>query len=137
GVAAAQDDTAPGPGTDDGADAGAALPPIPPVTLAPQQNPITDPDVGQVPQGLDASGFTTDVPDQGIQWIAVLVVVALLALGVLAPAIVRRWRRAHPPSDVSKQMSNLWRRALGAVEATGCRIDPTLTPLEQARAVSP
>ena len=34
-------------------------------------------------------------------------------------------------------MTLLWRRALGAVEATGCRVDPTLTPLEQARAVSP
>src|SRR4051812_37287877 len=53
------------------------------------------------------------------------------------PAVVRRWRRAHPPADVSRQMSTLWRRALGAVEATGCRIDSSLTPLEQARAVSP
>ena len=35
------------------------------------------------------------------------------------------------------QIAVLWRRALGAVEATGCRIDPTLTPIEQARAISP
>ena len=31
---------------------------------------------------------------------------------------------AHPPADVARQMTTLWRRALGAVEATGCRVDP-------------
>ena len=36
-----------------------------------------------------------------------------------------------------RQVTTLWRRALGAVEATGCRLDPSLTPLEQARAISP
>ena len=45
---------------------------------------------------------------------------------------------APPPrADVARQISDLWNRALGAVEATGLRVDPALTPLEQARAVAP
>ena len=54
---------------------------------------------------------------------------ALLAL----PELVRRWRRRHPSADVARQIGDLWERALGAIEATGFRVDPTLTPLEQAQ----
>ena len=59
------------------------------------------------------------------------------ALAALTPELVRRWRRRHPDPDVSKQVRDLWERALGAVEATGFRIDPSLTPIEQARAAAP
>ena len=65
--------------------------------------------------------------------LVLLVPAALLAL----PELVRRWRRRHPSADVARQIGDLWERALGAVEATGFRVDPTLTPLEQARAVGP
>jgi hypothetical protein len=34
-------------------------------------------------------------------------------------------------------MADLWQRALGAVVATGFHADPSLTPLEQARAAAP
>ena len=48
---------------------------------------------------------------------------SLVALVVL-PELVRRWRRHHPSADVAKQMGGLWRRALGALEATGCASIP-------------
>jgi transglutaminase-like putative cysteine protease len=135
GVVPAQDETAPGEGTDSAG--GGALPPIPAVTITPPTNRITDPDVNPVPRGLDAASFTTTVSDPGPNWITIGIVFAVIGVALGMPAIVRRWRRAHPPTDVSRQMSTLWRRALGAVAATGCRLDPSLTPLEQARAVSP
>ena len=50
---------------------------------------------------------------------------------------MRRWRRRHPSADVARQIGDLWKRALGAVAATGYRVDPALTPLEQAQAVAP
>ena len=99
---------------------------------------LPQPDASQLQKdGLDAGGFTTHVPDQDANWLAIGIVLLLIVLALLMPAIVRKWRRARPPADVSRQMATLWRRALGAIEATGCRIDPSLTPLEQARAVSP
>ena len=121
----------------DGGDA-AAIPDVPPPTapvIPLDQIPQANENV--TPTGLDPSGFSTTVPDRGINWIAVAIVFGVLILLLLLPAVVRKWRRAHPPADPARQMTTLWRRALGAVEATGCRVDPTLTPLEQARAVSP
>jgi transglutaminase-like putative cysteine protease len=137
GVAPAQDESAPGVPTGDGADA-TATPDVPPPTApAIPLDQIPQPDQNVVPTGLDPSGFSTTVPDHGINWIAVAIVFGVLLLLLVLPAVVRKWRRAHPPSDPARQMTTLWWRALGAVEATGCRVDPTLTPLEQARAVSP
>ncbi len=135
GVAPAQDDSAPGPATDTG-DGNGELP-IPLVTIAPPSNPITEPDLNAAQKGLAATAFTAIVPDHDPDWSTIGIVLGLLGLGLALPAIVRWWRRAHPSADVSRQMSALWRRALGAVEATGCRVDPSLTPLEQARAISP
>ena len=137
GVAAAQDESAAGPDTGDGGDA-AAIPDVPPPT-APviPLDQIPQANENLTPTGLDPSGFTTTVPDRGINWIAVAIVFGVLILLLLLPAVVRKWRRAHPSADPARQMTTLWWRALGAVEATGCRVDPTLTPLEQARAVSP
>jgi transglutaminase-like putative cysteine protease len=136
GVAAAQDDSPPAAGADTG-DGNAPVPAPPPVTIRPQVNPVTDPDVTGPKQGLDAAAFTASVPDREADWLAIAIVLGLAVLALCLPAIVRSWRRAHPSQDVSRQMATLWRRALGAVEATGCRIDPSLTPMEQARAVSP
>jgi transglutaminase-like putative cysteine protease len=137
GVAAAQDESAPGPATGDGGDA-TATPDVPPPTapvIPLDQIPQADENVQ--PTGLDPAGFSTTVPDHGINWIAVAIVFGVLGLALISPAVVRKWRRAHPPADPARQMTSLWSRALGAVEATGCRVDPTLTPLEQARAISP
>ena len=132
GVAPAQDETAPGPGTDT-AEGNGALPVPPLVTITPPTNPITDPDVTGPEKGLDAGAFTAIVHDSGANWAAIGIAFGLVALGLGMPAIVRWWRRTHPSPDVSRQMTTLWRRALGAVEATGCRVDPSLTPLEQAQ----
>jgi transglutaminase-like putative cysteine protease len=138
GVAAAQDDSGPGPATgDDGGDAAATADVPPPTAPVIPFDQIPQPDENVLPTGLDASGFSTTVPDQGINWLAVAIVTGFLLLLLLLPAVVRKWRRAHPPSDPARQMTTLWWRALGAVEATGCRVDPSLTPLEQARAISP
>ncbi len=136
-VAAAQDESAPGPATGDGADAAAIPDAPPPVAPTIPLDQIPQPDQNVAPTGLDPSGFSTTVPDSGVNWIAVAIVFGVLIVLLLAPAVVRKWRRAHPPADPARQMTTLWWRALGAVEATGCRVDPTLTPLEQARAVSP
>ena len=76
-------------------------------------------------------------PHPGRVWGLMGVLVALLAGGLALPAIVRRWRRHHPSADIARQVSDLWRRALGALEATGFRVDPSLTPNEQARAAAP
>ena len=138
GVAPAQDESGPGPATGgEGGDV-AAIPDVPPPT-APviPLDQLPQPDQNVLPTGLDPAGFSTTVPDHGINWLAVAIVTAVLVLVLLLPAVVRRWRRAHPPADPARQMTTLWWRALGAVEATGCRVDPTLTPLEQARAISP
>ena len=134
-MAPAQDESAPGPATGEG---DAAIPDVPPPT-APviPIDELPQPDENVLPTGLDPAGFSTTVPDEGIDWIAVAIVFGVLVLLLVSPAIVRKWRRAHPPADPARQMTMLWRRALGAVEATGCRVDPALTPLEQARAVSP
>ena len=61
----------------------------------------------------------------------------MLGAAVALPAVVRWWRRRHPNADVARQMVDLWQRALGAVAATGFHADPSLTPLEQARAAAP
>jgi transglutaminase-like putative cysteine protease len=138
GVAPAQDEAAPGPGTGDGEGAGAGDEAPPPTTLPliDQSDPLLDPTAG-LPTGPTGPVYSTRVEDRPVNWVAVLVVLLLGALALSLPALVRRWRRAHPSNDVAKQVAALWHRALGAVEATGCRIDPTMTPLEQARAISP
>jgi transglutaminase-like putative cysteine protease len=133
GVAPAQDDTPPAPGSGAGAGAGGPLPEAPPLIIPDLE---LDP-TGGVPQGPTGPSFRTRVPDRSANWAAIGAV--LLGLGLLgaAPELVRRWRRSHPDPDVTRQIGMLWRRALDAVEATGCRVDPTLTPLEQARAIAP
>jgi transglutaminase-like putative cysteine protease len=135
GVAAAQDDATPAPGTEGEGGVSDA----PPVTLSPELIP-SDPLLDEslvVPTGPTGPVYSTRVVDRPVDWATVGIVLLLAALAVLAPSIVRRWRRAHPSTDVARQVAALWRRALSAVEATGCRIDPALTPLEQARSISP
>ena len=136
GVAPAQDDTAPGPGTGTGEGVGEEAPPPTTLPSLDVSDPLLDPTAG-LPTGPTGPVYSTRVEDRPVNWAAVGIVLLLGALALAMPTIVRRWRRAHPSTDVAKQVAALWRRALGAVEATGCRIDPTLTPIEQARAVSP
>ena len=97
--------------------------------------PVEDP--AFVDPGASGPTFSGRVDDRSIDWWTVLVVF-VVGVGLLCvPAIVRQWRRAHPSADVARQISGLWRRAIGAVEATGCRIDPSLTPLEQVASIAP
>ena len=134
GLVPAQDETAPGPGTGDEAAAAPAAT-QPPVADEPQ--PIHDLESQlAASQSADPLGRTIVHPP-GPPWGAVSIVGLLLLGGLALPEVVRRWRRHHPPADVAKQIGDLWRRALGALEATGLRVDPSLTPNEQARAAAP
>lgn len=133
GVAPAQDEAPPAPGSGAGEGTGEPLPEAPPLIIPDLQ---LDPSAG-LPQNPGGPSFRTRVPDRPANWAAIGAVLAVVALVGAAPELVRRWRRAHPHPDITKQISTLWRRALDAVEATGCRVDPSLTPLEQARAITP
>jgi transglutaminase-like putative cysteine protease len=140
GVAPAQDDTVPPPATGDGnGDGAGGAPEEVPVTVAPTVPPSDDPELrptpGQTPTDVvDASGV---VPSPGPPWSALAVIFGVLGIGLALPGLVRWWRRRHPNADVGRQMADLWQRALGAVAATGFHADPSLTPLEQARAAAP
>ncbi len=63
-----------------------------------------------------------------------LALVALVALALASPALVRRWRRRQHTAitDPAHALVDLWDRALQALAFTGFRPDPALTPLEQS-----
>jgi transglutaminase-like putative cysteine protease len=133
GLVPAQDESAPGPGTGDEAAAPAAT--QPPVANQPQ--PIPDLESQITPASSADPLGRTIVHPPGPPWGPISIVLLLLLAGLALPEVVRRWRRHHPSADVAKQIGDLWRRALGALEATGMRVDPSLTPNEQARAAAP
>ena len=135
GVAPAQDETVPGPGEgDDGAEAALVPATLPPPTI-PQSDLIPEAAAPAAPPSFSPISVRVEGPQPA--YVAILIFVGLLGVAALTPELVRRWRRRHPDPDVSKQVRDLWERALGAVEATGFRIDPSLTPVEQARAAAP
>jgi transglutaminase-like putative cysteine protease len=108
-----------------------------PVTVRPTIPP-SDLPLGETPapppSAVDASGR---VSDSGPPWMTLLTIAAVIGAGVALPAVVRWWRRRRPSADVARQMIDLWQRALGAVAATGFHPDPSMTPVEQARAAAP
>ena len=107
---------------------------VPPPTIPPSDRPV-DPSAQVAPPSVvDAQGLA---PDAGPPWLALLTIAGVLGAAVALPAVVRWWRRRHPNADLAQQMVDLWQRALGAVAATGYHSDPSLTPLEQARAAAP
>ena len=63
-----------------------------------------------------------------------LALVALVALALASPALVRRWRRRQHTAitDPAHALAELWDRALQALAFAGFRPDPALTPLEQS-----
>ena len=133
GLPAAQDEVAPPAGAGAG-DTG------PPVTRPPLiEEQLLPEDLGLLvdPGQAPAPVATFTLPEQGVRWGLVGIAIALVAALLLLPEVVRRWRRRRPSADVARQINDLWRRAIGAVEATGYRIDPSLTPIEQARAAAP
>ena len=140
GVAPAQDEAAPGPATDEATGAGGDAPPVRrrrPQPTRPIRRSTRRPDPGartDRPRRLDRGARTA--PSTGSPSAS-----SSSSLAVAAgrcPAIVRRWRRAPP----ERRRGAPDRRAVapGARRASrrpGCRIDPTLTPIEQARADRP
>ncbi len=138
GVAPAQDDAVPPPAEPGEGDGGVPAVSEVPVTVAPTIPPgdlPLDPDDGQTPEPQLAASGT--VPNDGPPWSALLTVAGVLGAAAAAPAVVRWWRRRRPSADLAGQMIQLWQRALGAVSATGFHADPSLTPMEQARAAAP
>jgi transglutaminase-like putative cysteine protease len=134
GVPAEQDDVTPSAGTGEGAGQEAApvvTAPIPSEDEVPLPLPEIELDDVVVPTARH------EIPERDVRWGVVGLVMLAVALLLLLPELVRRWRRRHPSPDLARQTSDLWDRAIGAVAATGYRVDPALTPLEQAQAVAP
>ncbi|MGI9052347.1 MAG: transglutaminaseTgpA domain-containing protein [Ilumatobacteraceae bacterium] len=134
GVAPAQDETVPTP-----SEAAAEAEPATPATTLPATPPSV-PAGDLIETAPPAPVFPPIVGTVSGPAIGRIVVLGLVALGVVtlgAPPLVRRWRRRHPNPDPAVQVNDLWVRAMGAVEATGYRVDRSLTPLEQARAAAP
>ncbi len=133
GVPPAQDESVPQPG--EGAAEEVAPPPAtvaPPPTIP--QSDIVVPEPVFEPAMTPVTGTVPSAP-VALYAVIAAALVALIVIGT--PEAVRRWRRRHPDPDPSVQLNHLWSRAIGAVEATGFRADPSLTPIEQARAASP
>ena len=122
----AQDDSIPQPGQGAGGEAPATEGTVPPVEPIP--GPLRIPRPSPRPRPISAPSATHRFAGPGTRWdlvsLVLLVPAALLAL----PELVRRWRRRHPSADAARQVAVLWERALGAIQATGFRVDPTLTP---------
>ncbi len=140
GVAPAQDDTVPPPGTGGGGDGGGEAPPEVPVTaVAPTVPRSDDPTLGQAPGPAPTSVVDTTgvVANPSPPWTALATIVGVLGLVLALPGLVRWWRRRRPNADLRRHVADLWERALEAVAATGFHADPSLTPLEQARAAAP
>ena len=139
GVEADQDESvpppvAPGDGNGDSG-TGAPVPDTVTPTVPPSDRPV-DPTAAEVapPSVIDAPGR---VSHTGPPWLPLLIIAGVLGAALALPAVARWWRRRHPNADLAGQMVDLWQRALGAVAATGYHPNPTLTPLEQARAAAP
>ena len=138
GVEAAQDESVPppvAPGDGSGDPGTGAQVPEPVTPTVPPSDLPSDPTAEVAPPSvIDAPGR---VPASDPPWLALLIIAGVLGAVVALPALARWWRRRHPNADVARQMVDLWQRALGAVAATGYHPDPSLTPLEQARAAAP
>jgi transglutaminase-like putative cysteine protease len=138
GVLPDQDESVPPPVAPGEGDGDPGIGPQVPVTVpptVPQSDRPLDPTVEVAPPSVvDAPGLA---PDGGPPWLTLLTIASVLGAAVALPAVVRWWRRRHPNADLAQQMVDLWQRALGAVAATGYHADPSLTPLEQARAAAP
>lgn len=140
GVPAAQD-TGTG-GTDgesgeSGTPTGTAPPVTGPATSLPRQGQL--PDEGMLPGVVPPQGGS-DSPgagDGGGPWRPLLIVGGILAVAVAAPPAVRWLRRRRAGADAGDVVLDLWHRATRAVAGAGIRLDPTMTPLEQARHASP
>jgi hypothetical protein len=142
GAPGAEDVTGVAPQQDDTPPPGAAAPselPLP-VPMPEMSIPVSGPDQADLEAPVTPDSVPVVEPEAsgGLSWAWVLGGAAVLGLVVAAPAIGRRLRRSQVPSDPGTRIAELWARARRAVESSiGRRFDPTLTPLEQARLVSP
>lgn len=107
-----------------------------PATAVPTSIPGPD-DVFEEPAPApeDTAGDLAEVArieeaEPSIPWVW-LIGMALIALVVAAPPLVRRIRR-HTGSSPERELARLWARSLAAVSRVGVRTDPTATPIETA-----
>jgi hypothetical protein len=134
GLPADQDDAIPAATPGEGAEAPAA-----PATTVSEEvpSPLPDPEDDVPAPAAPAPTVSRRFDGPGTRWGVVGLVLLIPAALLTLPALVRHWRRRRPAGDLARQVNDLWERALGAVAATGFHVDPTRTPLEQARAASP
>jgi transglutaminase-like putative cysteine protease len=65
-----------------------------------------------------------------------LIALALLALALAAPALLRRWRRHQVPSDTAGAIALLWRQSVDDLREIGLRPPASVTPIEHAGAAA-
>ncbi len=84
------------------------------------------------PGAADPAGVpVVEERGDGFNWtVAVLVLGAIAAL--LAPAVVRRWRRRTTAQSTDTQLAHLWQRSLDSLSDVGVVPDPSQTPMELA-----
>lgn len=110
--------------------------PAPTTTLAPGQEAAADQTQSATPPPDAAT--PADGDEGGLPWRWLLVIAALVGIVIAAPALIRRLRRQRTATDPAQHITDLWGRARHAAEATtGERLDPSHTPLEQARDLAP
>ncbi|MFK8023644.1 MAG: DUF3488 and transglutaminase-like domain-containing protein [Ilumatobacter sp.] len=141
GIAPQQDDgTGPGDGS-----APTTTVPVTETTLVPGEGGVQVPNT-PVPNTPDFDDLlpepvpqTSDVvptpeTDDGLGW-GSMALLAVVALGLLAPAAVRRIRRRAPVAP-ERRLAGLWDRAIAAVSETGVEATRDLTPTEAALATA-
>lgn len=101
-----------------------------PVNRSPELNlpdEFADPTTGNTPAGDETVAPTSD-NSTSRYWIAL----ALVALALAAPAIVRRVRDRTTSGSPDHQLARLWNRSLAALRAAGVPVAPSQTPNETA-----
>lgn len=125
-----QQDTSGVTGSDGAAPPAAPAPTVPLGGIDQQFDPNI-PNEFADPTGADQSVDEQATPDNGISGRWFWLVLAALAVGILAPALVRRSRH-RPGGSIEHQLSRMWARSVEALDDAGVPVSSSQTPLETA-----
>ena len=118
-----------------GADAVAPEEATAPTTTTPTEPTPQEPGLNLPDEFADPTGTGTPPPaetnDATVPW-RWLLALAIAALIVAAPALVRALRPRATNSSAEEQLALAWHRALGAVRLAGVPLHPSDTPIEVA-----